>query len=435
MAKKRKVPLEAQGHLVAMGMTDVEVFSKIEANENDLRQLLKTQLRFREDAVLDGKRCVASVCPAYEAAQIRGTKRKAEDAEQRAHDLPRTLPHQAHVLLLRAFAERHFDLKDDRTPHKDTIDATIAQLEDNNLVPERLMEVISKDDVQDDNWATAKVQPDGTLKLHKGGRREIAAPSNSEDLRKRMRLLATKWELVRLQCPSKYQVQGVTLGLLDPQVDYLLGDDVLMARVMLPDGKFFFSPAWSTVLEYDYQIRKEACRLVNVKAMPLVKALATAREDEPLKQRHFNGPTSLAAGAAAAQMALSSVAASSTSLPTMPAQIPQPNAEAALKRSQAEVERLRAALQKKKDDVSSGGKAAGKNAGKGAGKVKAKTKAKSAPKSGGKSKHQKIHILSIKAGKCFRHNQNICKVLNCEWPHDCAICGRPDCAAHYHDDA
>mgnify|MGYP001120386634 FL=1 len=111
------------------------------------------------------------------------------------------------------------------------------------MEPERLKEVLSKDDVQDDNWATARVQPDGTLKLQKGGRRDIAAPANSEELRKRMRLLATKWELVRLQCLTKYQVQGVGLDLFDPQVDYLLGDDVMIAKVMLPDGNFFSSPA------------------------------------------------------------------------------------------------------------------------------------------------------------------------------------------------
>ena len=227
---------------------------------------------------------------------------------------------------------------------------------DNNLEPERLKEVISKDDVQDDNWATARVQPDGTLKLHKGGRREIAPPVNSEDLRKRMRLLATKWEMVRLQCPTKYQVQGVDLRLYDDQIDYLLGVDVMMAKVMMPYGKFFFSPAWSTILEYDFQIRKKACRLVNVKGMSIVKALEAARLDEALKQRHFTGPTSLAAGAAAPQMALnvnaSSTAASST---TLPAPLPQSSSDAALKRSQAEVERLRAALQKKRDDTAGGG--------------------------------------------------------------------------------
>ena len=175
---------------------------------------------------------------------------------------------------------------------------------------------------------------------------------------------------------------------------------------------------------------------INVKSMSLVKALAAAREGEPLKQWHFNGPTSLAAGAAAAQMALSTTAASSTTLPMLPSPSPQPNTEAALKRSQAEVERLRAALQKKKDEAGPAGKGAGRGAGKGAGKIKPKTKAKAgAAKSGGKSKHQRIHVASIKAGKCFRHNQNICKVLNCEWPHECCICGRPDCAAHYHDDA
>ena len=55
---------------------------------------------------------------------------------------------------------------------------------------------------------------------------------------------------------------------------------------------------------------------------------------------------------------------------------------------------------------------------------------KAAPKA--KSKNRGIYLKSVRAGKCFRHNQGECKVAFCPYPHECSICGEEGCAAIKH---
>ena len=159
----------------------------------------------------------------------------------------------------------------------------------------------------------------------------------------------------------------------------------------------------------------------------IVEGLAMPRKDSDVRQKFFKDPPSLAAGAVAAQMAL----AGTTSSPGAASSTTQPQTqglESALQRSQAEVEKLRAALKRKREGPPRTEPRAGPKAG---------PKARAAPKSETKSRReaQKQHscLKAVRAGKCFRHNQGGCKVFNCEWPHDCSICGKQGCAAYLHD--
>ena len=102
-----KIPGDIQSSLVSVGFTETEVFAKMEENEAALRELLRTELKFKEGALLQKKAMVGRVVAAWESAQIRGTKRKAEEALQRATDAPRTLPRAQHLSIIRAFSRGH----------------------------------------------------------------------------------------------------------------------------------------------------------------------------------------------------------------------------------------------------------------------------------------------------------------------------------------
>ena len=68
--------------------------------------------------------------------------------------------------------------------------------------------------------------------------------------------------------------------------------------------------------------------------------------------------------------------------------------------------------------------------GKGGGKVK-----KAAPKEKGHaSLKSKIHNLAMRAKKCIKWNKEGCTDKKCQWPHECAICGKTTCAAWKHGD-
>ena len=46
----------------------------------------------------------------------------------------------------------------------------------------------------------------------------------------------------------------------------------------------------------------------------------------------------------------------------------------------------------------------------------------------------KIHNSAMRGKKCVKFNKGQCSDKKCNWPHDCTICGRNDCAALHHAD-
>ena len=67
-------------------------------------------------------------------------------------------------------------------------------------------------------------------------------------------------------------------------------------------------------------------------------------------------------------------------------------------------------------------------------KAKAKAKAAGADVSN-KLLKKKVNTLCMNNGKCIKFNLGTCKVpaAECNWAHDCAICGGAACAAYWHD--
>ena len=78
-------------------------------------------------------------------------------------------------------------------------------------------------------------------------------------------------------------------------------------------------------------------------------------------------------------------------------------------------------------------KGAGKLKGKAKGKANGKAKGKAA--AGDKGQKRKINTLSIKGNKCIRFNKGSCPnaAADCNYTHECAVCGDPACAAYWHD--
>ena len=82
-----------------------------------------------------------------------------------------------------------------------------------------------------------------------------------------------------------------------------------------------------------------------------------------------------------------------------------------------------------------GGKAGGKPGGKVGGKPKAKGKAKAKGAAAGvtnKALKGTAHFSALRAQKCIKFNTGTCTVQNCEWPHECSVCNRSDCAGYHH---
>ena len=77
-------------------------------------------------------------------------------------------------------------------------------------------------------------------------------------------------------------------------MDYILGDQVYGLKAKDEQGNTVSSPAFSLILHYEHQVRKEMVRLLN-EGNPLHTALEEARKDGVVKERFFLTPAAMSA--------------------------------------------------------------------------------------------------------------------------------------------
>ncbi|CAK0791829.1 unnamed protein product [Prorocentrum cordatum] len=175
---------------------------------------------------------------------------------------------------------RHRELEERDIPATQMVDALLEQVEEGELVAEKLSAALSRAQTSGEVWDNLKFQPDGTLRVARG--RAIGTmPTDSEDLRGKYQLIARAWELVLL-------------------------------KVKAPDNSFTYRPSRAILLEFEFQVRKWICSEVNAGTCTLPQALRAAQKDEALLQKHFSDPVSVAAGAAAAVAATAAAAAAAS---------------------------------------------------------------------------------------------------------------------------
>ena len=355
-----------------------------------------------------------------------------------------------HLQLLRAYNEVHDELRPKEVPAQEYIETKMGELEDGEIKPELLSSVLAKVEEKDDSYDGAYIQ-DGAIKVTKGNElHQIALPKNTEELRYRMKLLATTWEMVRIQLPMIAVVQTLTPEdwQTTTHLEYILGEDAMGAEVKSECGTKTYKPSWLNVLELEFQIRKHAFHAVNTKDLDLKTALKDAREDDKLFQRHFLTPVAISAGmnAALASSGGGSPSFATSSSNPLPSSSPLPAnffAQLSTTIAKAVTQAVSAATSGKggwQNPRAGQGGGGGKPTGKVKGKPKTKGsgKAKAKSKGAGKPGHKKlindVHFHALQAGKCSRFNKGNCKFFGCPYPHECSVCGSTDCAGIHHPD-
>ena len=415
LLESSKIPMDIIAKIAHLGYTDVETFSHMESDPKALRKV------FKEDVGLDPaggpqhRAMVARLLSCWETAGKRGVKRKEEEASQRVGDLLRPLPKVRHLELSRAYSLAHRDLTDKESPAPSYLDWRFEQLEDGELRAEPLSDVVSKEEVADDEWGGARIGPDGSIKLTKS-RSTGKAPESPEALRAKIRLMGVAWEFVKLRFPARAAFQDLSPADWSDHVDWLLGEEIYQNVVKDSSNTVQYRPSWATILDLDYRVRKEAYRLVNKGEATLAKALARARKDTALLQRYFITPVALAAGAEAAYAASSGKGSRRVDADRQPPSRPAEGSQAppASLGQPGKCSGLKGSGKGK----GSGRKGRGKNSGQGSGGKGKPTSDKTSWKSGTSNNTPDGRL------KCFRYQRGNCDG-NCGRVHSCLVCNGP----------
>ena len=395
------VPKALQAKVAAAGVTTCSVFAAIESDVDGLRDLAKTDLGLDPKAGLANKVAFAKFVNAWETCKVRGTKRKAEEAEQRVGDLPLRLPKAAHLVLTKAFNTKHKELDDKKAPHPDYIDTKLQELEQGKLIAEKMADIICIADDDGVNDVGMVIQQDGTVKARRSSAKKGKVPSTTEGLRTKFKIMAAMWEYVRLKAPAQGCLKDYDMEAWDTYADYLLGESVWGIELDAATVGTTVRPSWQLLMDFDLEFRKHVAWLFNTKGTPLVDALSATYDNTNLYQTKFLTQLTLHAGAAAAKAA--GGAPSGAPTPFNPALSGQAHAVTPWVPPPAQFEKGKKGKGKGKDAK---GKGKGKDAkGKGKGKDKGK---------------------DVSGQICFKFQRGKCNDRNCPRKHMCFHCNSPD---------
>jgi hypothetical protein len=290
----KQVPEDMQVKLAVTGFTSVQMMALIADDRAGLREVLKDEPFNLDPGLADaapGHRVrttstVATLIATWEAACSRTTERNRADAEKRAGGLPLALPGGDHVAIRRGYEQLGGRVLDKEYPAEALIERRLQQIEQGDLRADSLTETASKDECLED--PTDAVWFQGAMKIKKP-MVKVPLPASTEELRKRVKLLGITFDIAKMKNPSRAWLLTATPGIWSAHIDHVLGDTVYGLKMKGPNT-IELKVDWQTVLSYEFELRREATRLIQYDGLDLAAAMLTARRDTELRERCFTGP-------------------------------------------------------------------------------------------------------------------------------------------------
>ena len=281
-----------QAHLATCGVTTLARFVHMAEDVVELKKVLEKDLGLVSGESMALRLICCDVVNAWTNAKALLAKKCEMTAEARVSETALAVGTGDHKVMLAAYTAKHGKLNKSEVPGRYFLGTKIEEVVENEPKPELLTEVSCKQDHESDIW-TPCFNEQGQVRTRKGSLTKVAPPIDGDDLRRRHRLIGNAWIMAHMNHTNRPWLKNVTPKTWSDFTDFVMGELVAKFQVELPNGKMTALPAWSTVLHYEFQIRKAAYELV-AEGVPMEKALESAMKDGNLRQLHFTTPCQFA---------------------------------------------------------------------------------------------------------------------------------------------
>ena len=290
LMSRENVGQDFQDQLYVAGITSVKQFAALVKDAEELKKVIDEEFKV-EGTGLARRVAISRIVVAWEAARARSSRVAELDAEYEAQNVPKRVGSNDFLSMKEAFEEKWWPLTAKKTPAKVYIERIAAGVEKGELRAEPLSEVVHYHE-GDVDVLKAIWDPSGSIKAVKTTP-TCALPRDPEELRARVTLLGTAWQMVAFQQAGNQKIAGLNPQLWQEYLEYLLGDYVYKLFAKDEFGRTVGGPSWSLILSYEHEIRREAVRATE-KGKPYHQTLRAAWEDPVLKERFFTTPMALA---------------------------------------------------------------------------------------------------------------------------------------------
>ena len=290
------VPVVVQALIAETGLVKVRYFARVAEDIKEMREIIKTDIGVDPATGIEARLVRTQILAAWDLANKRIEQENEQWSQQAIANLPHTMMRSEHIIT-RDSVEAEYaadELSDANYPAHSYLEWRFTQIEENDCQAESLTKCASKDETSD-NITDGAFGKDGIFRLHKTSRVEVPMPQNSEDFRRRIRILGMTFVAAKIKFPNCFWLKDVTKDTFIDYTDYILGEEIAGLRIHDEEGNVIFRPDFKTVLNYEWQIRKKACRLVLHDHNTWAQALKAASKDTTVRHKYLLTGMSLSA--------------------------------------------------------------------------------------------------------------------------------------------
>ena len=284
----RKVSPEAQAALYEAGVNSQGMLAAIAVTRDELKGFAKDTLGIDGSARAEDVVKFASLYLAWQSSTNRVKVMDELNSELASQKQPKAIPPVEMFSLRGQFEKLYYKLKDSEVPARASFEDLCEQLDAGELRAMSLRHFGSKSDDEEVEAGTLQLGKSGQVKIRRS-RIETSPPSNLEELRNKITLMANHFIFARLRYSNKGILSDINPFTFLDYVGYLTGHHVAQMETQTVDGITLHKPSIKLIASYDHQMRKEVVEQMNLgKSMALELKAVTKTAD--LRERHFSTP-------------------------------------------------------------------------------------------------------------------------------------------------
>ena len=283
-----RVAEEIQVKFYTFGLDCVPAFAAMFTSPEEVRKVMKKDFGLDEEASLVDRMKVSRVIVAWQAAQTKTTKIREMEGEAEVRGEPKKLPQPDYQAMKTGFEEKYWEIEDADAPSLVFMQKRLDMIEKASFGAESLSEVLDATTEDLPCKEAPSVDAKGYFISVKVGPR-LSMPSNSEQLRQRIETWGTSWIWASLLHTNRAYLKNLTPRLFETYGKHMVGPKVLGLVSSGEIGAPVSRDTWLKVLNYEYEVRKYAMKLMQ-KGTPFIDALPAAYNDPIIKATHFTDP-------------------------------------------------------------------------------------------------------------------------------------------------
>ena len=274
-------------------ITSRQLFVALDRTEEGFCDTCKEAFHVDPSLGFKHKRELGRLVMVWNTAKVQRDTKVQIEAVHKAHGEPISMVTADWVSLLRTFRAKYGNnIHPSRLPAQTYFESFEERLADGTTIAEPLSHVVSlaeekeQKEKRPESARQVGIHLDSTLTIQTRRRFVSTAPTNTEELRTKYKIMTNMWLLAQMREPGRKLYEDLDKDTFMDFADELISEKNFLLEKRI-NGVKVVIPQWDHCMNYEQELRNEAIRLAMEEGYPIKSALWTAYRNEHHRNEHW----------------------------------------------------------------------------------------------------------------------------------------------------